>query len=191
MASGIVLIRRASSPSRFRRSWLGSQPHTRLRRPLLIWIRLLGSGSASELNDVTSGSSCSKTSRHLERILDRSKPRCRPGRSKCERHSRFALAANLVRFRAVQSLATPQKPADTLLISGRQFSARLALPLLFFSALWFVLCKQLSGEWLVNEQYNYGWFVPFFALYLFWFRWQDRPEPEVRGQKSEVRSRTL
>jgi exosortase len=91
----------------------------------------------------------------------------------------------------VQSLATPQKPADALLVSGRQFSARLALPLLFFGALWFVLCRQLSGEWLVNEQYNYGWFVPFFALYLFWLRWQDRPEPEVRGQKSEVRSRIL
>ena len=78
----------------------------------------------------------------------------------------------------MQSLATPQKPADTLLVSGRQFSARLALPLLFFGALWFVLCRQLSGEWLVNEQYNYGWFVPFFALYLFWLRWQDRPPPE-------------
>ena len=60
-------------------------------------------------------------------------------------------------------------------VSGRQFSARLALPLLFFGALWFILCRQLSGEWLVNEQYNYGWFVPFFALYLFWLRWQDRP----------------
>ena len=95
------------------------------------------------------------------------------------------------KLRPVQSLATPQKPADTLLVSGRQFSARLALPLLFFGALWFVLCRQLSGEWLVNEQYNYGWFVPFFALYLFWLRWQDRPasrsqKSEVRSQKSEV-----
>jgi exosortase len=50
-----------------------------------------------------------------------------------------------------------------------------------------MLCRQLSGEWLVNEQYNYGWFVPFFALYLFWLRWQDRPVPEVRRQTSEVR----
>jgi exosortase len=75
----------------------------------------------------------------------------------------------------VQSLATPQKKADILPVSGGQFSARLALPLLLFVALWFILCRQLSGEWLVNEQYNYGWFVPFFALYLFWLRWQDRP----------------
>ena len=86
----------------------------------------------------------------------------------------------------MQSLATPQKPADALLVSGRQFSARLALPLLLFGALWFVLCRQLSGEWLVNEQYNYGWFVPFLALYLFWLRWQDRPAPDVRRQTSEV-----
>src|SRR5438552_13504182 len=43
--------------------------------------------------------------------------------------------------------------------------------------LWFVLFRHLSGEWSVNEQYNYGWFVPFFAAYLFWLRWQDRPQP--------------
>jgi exosortase len=33
--------------------------------------------------------------------------------------------------------------------------------------------------------------VPFFALYLFWLRWQDRPTPEVRSQKLEVRSRLV
>ncbi len=43
--------------------------------------------------------------------------------------------------------------------------------------LWLLLCWYLSGEWSVNEQYNYGWFVPFFALYLCWLRWEDRPEP--------------
>jgi exosortase len=43
--------------------------------------------------------------------------------------------------------------------------------------LWLLLCWYLSGEWSVNEQYNYGWFVPFFAVYLFWLRWEDRPEP--------------
>jgi exosortase len=86
----------------------------------------------------------------------------------------------------VQSLATPQKPADTLRVSGRQFSAQLALPLFFFGALWFILCQQLSGEWLVNEQYNYGWFVPFFALYLFWLRWQDRPPSEIPDPKSQA-----
>ncbi len=47
--------------------------------------------------------------------------------------------------------------------------------LLVLFTLWFILCRQVSGEWSVNEQYNYGWFVPFFAGYLFWLRWQDRP----------------
>ena len=86
----------------------------------------------------------------------------------------------------MQSLASPQKPTDTLLVSGRQFSVRLALPLLFFGALWFILCRQLSGEWLVNEQYNYGWFVPFLALYLFWLRWQDAPPAEISNPKSQI-----
>ncbi len=54
------------------------------------------------------------------------------------------------------------------------------------TALWFILCQQLSGEWSVNEQYNYGWFVPFFALYLFWLRWQDRPPPEIPSPKSQI-----
>ncbi len=45
----------------------------------------------------------------------------------------------------------------------------------FLGLLWFVLCRHLSGEWRINEQYNYGWFVPFFAAYLLWLRWEDRP----------------
>ena len=48
---------------------------------------------------------------------------------------------------------------------------------LAFAVLWFVCCRYLSAEWAFNEQYNYGWFVPFFAAYLFWLRWEDRPEP--------------
>ncbi len=75
-------------------------------------------------------------------------------------------------------------PATTpLLVRG--FSVRAAAALVFFAVLWFVLCWHLSGEWSVNAQYNYGWFVPFFALLLFWLRWEDRPKAEVGGQKSE------
>ena len=44
--------------------------------------------------------------------------------------------------------------------------------------LWGVLCRILSSEWAVNEQYSYGWFVPFFAAYLFWLRWVERPGRE-------------
>ena len=61
-------------------------------------------------------------------------------------------------------------------------------------ALWFVLCRQLSGEWTVNEQYSYGWFVPFFALFLFWLRWEDRPaagwnpaeRPTAKGRRFTI-----
>jgi len=55
--------------------------------------------------------------------------------------------------------------------------------------LWFVLCRQLSGEWSVNEQYSYGWFVPFFAAFLFWLRWEDRPPVDSGGRKSEIGGR--
>jgi len=36
-----------------------------------------------------------------------------------------------------------------------------------------MLCRQLSYEWSSNEQYSYGWFVPFFAGFLFWLSWED------------------
>src|SRR5439155_3739603 len=90
--------------------------------------------------------------------------------------------------RRLDSVLTQTQPVTTQSDRGL---ARTALGVAAVGALWFVLCRQLSGEWVVNEQYNYGWFVPFFALYLFWLRWQDRPEPEVRSQKSEVRSRLV
>ncbi len=60
---------------------------------------------------------------------------------------------------------------------------QIATAALTLFALWFVLCRQLSGEWSVNEQYSYGWFVPFFALILFWLRWEDRPEDG--GQRAQ------
>src|SRR5437899_736340 len=47
---------------------------------------------------------------------------------------------------------------------------------LALGALWFVCCRHLSEEWRFNEQYSYGWFVPFFVVYLFWLRWEDRPQ---------------
>jgi exosortase len=86
----------------------------------------------------------------------------------------------------VQNVAATLTPAETSPSSIRYFSARLVLPFLFFGALWFILCRQLSGEWSVNAQYNYGWFVPVFSVYLFWLRWQDRPEPEVSGRWAKV-----
>lgn len=87
-----------------------------------------------------------------------------------------------------------QNPAATLARaetspSIRHFSARLVLPCFFIGALWFILCRQLSGEWSVNQQYNFGWFVPFFAIYLFWLRWQDRPQRQIPNAEGEIRKR--
>ncbi len=61
---------------------------------------------------------------------------------------------------------------------------------LFLGALWFILCRQLSNEWSANEQYSYGWFVPFFAAFLFWLRWERRPHAggywlSVNGSREE------
>jgi len=89
----------------------------------------------------------------------------------------------------VQNLATPQKTADASAMSEKHFSAPLVLSVLFLVALWFVLCRQLSGEWSVNQQYNFGWFVPFFAIYLFWLRWQDRPQLQIPNSEGEIRKR--
>jgi exosortase len=82
----------------------------------------------------------------------------------------------------------PYPATPPLLVRG--FSVRPAATLVFFAVLWFVLCRHLSGEWSVNEQYNYGWFVPFFTLFLFWLRWEDTPEPETRGHRTKARSQS-
>src|SRR6266513_464207 len=76
---------------------------------------------------------------------------------------------------------------ETAPLSRTDSSVRLTLSFLFLAALWFVLCRQLSGEWSVNEQYSYGWFVPLFAAFLFWLRWEDRPTAESRKEKVESR----
>src|SRR5262245_1642026 len=90
------------------------------------------------------------------------------------------MRTDLVSSPPVQGLASPHKLTDASSLPGTHFRARVALNVLFLAALWFGLCRELSGEWSVNEQYSFGWFVPFFALYLFWLRWQDRPRTEIR-----------
>src|SRR5947199_4211132 len=91
----------------------------------------------------------------------------------------------------MQSVAAKRSTSPTSSTLLKNSSAPVVVALLMLTVLWLFLWHQLSGEWSVNEQYNYGWFVPFFALYLFWLRWQDRPVPEVRSQKLEVRSRLV
>ena len=86
----------------------------------------------------------------------------------------------------MQNVATPHKFTEAALLSRERFPVAFALSVLFLAALWFGLCRELSGEWSVNEQYNFGWFVPFFALYLFWLRWQDRPPTQISNRISHI-----
>ena len=43
--------------------------------------------------------------------------------------------------------------------------------------LWLWLFYHLDAEWTLDARYNYGWAVPFLALLIFYFRWQQRPVP--------------
>lgn len=88
---------------------------------------------------------------------------------------------------ATQSLSTANA-TDAPAASAPRLRLHTILLVALLAILWLILSRHLSNEWSVNEQYNYGWFVPFFALYLFWLRWEDRPRslPEVRNQNSEV-----
>ena len=86
----------------------------------------------------------------------------------------------------MQNLATAHRLADASPAPQSRVRLWVALAVLFLAALWFGLCRELSGEWSVNEQYNFGWFVPFFALYLFWLRWQDRPPGQIANRKSQI-----
>jgi exosortase len=81
-----------------------------------------------------------------------------------------------------QSAVEKTRPGIGAIESAPRRTA-ITLLLLALGALWFVCCRYLSAEWSFNEQYNYGWFVPFFAAYLFWLRWKERPEA-----KFEIRS---
>src|SRR5205809_20708 len=69
----------------------------------------------------------------------------------------------------------PEAP-PTLLEKGPTTSKwKVWVPLALFAILWTDLCRQLSYMWSTNEQYAFGWFVPFLALALFWRRWLARP----------------
>jgi exosortase len=85
-------------------------------------------------------------------------------------HTQHATEVTAIEKSAFRQDASHRDAATTVLF--------LALAL---GALWFVCCRHLSEEWRFNEQYSYGWFVPFFVAYLFWLRWEDRPESEARS----------
>jgi exosortase len=85
-----------------------------------------------------------------------------------------------------QRAVEPVSIATPIAVEHAARRTDLALLAASLGLLWFVCCRSLSAEWSFNEQYNYGWFVPFFVAYLLWLRWEDRPEPEVGSQQSAV-----
>ena len=50
--------------------------------------------------------------------------------------------------------------------------------ILILCLLWGDLFLTLSLEWSLNEQYQYGYLVPWIAAYLIFLRWQDRPSTQ-------------
>jgi len=49
--------------------------------------------------------------------------------------------------------------------------------------LWLWLFFHLHYEWTLNAQYNYGWAVPFLAIFLAYLRWPDRPTARPSPQR--------
>ncbi len=60
---------------------------------------------------------------------------------------------------------------------------RTTVTVVFLATLWAGLWRHLSGEWSVNDQYSYGWFVPLFAIVLFWLRFEDAPQLRARSEE--------
>ena len=72
--------------------------------------------------------------------------------------------------------ATDSAPLPTAAPDGALW--KFWLPIVLFGLLWADLVRQLGYHWDSDEQYAYGWFVPFLAIGLFWKRWVNRPVPQ-------------
>ena len=46
----------------------------------------------------------------------------------------------------------------------------------WISVLWADVFWTLHTEWEINEQYSFGYLMPFLGLYLLYLRWEDRPD---------------
>src|SRR5260370_16167801 len=47
-----------------------------------------------------------------------------------------------------------------------------------------MLIAQLSQYWAVDPEYNFGWLVPVFCLYLFLIRWRSRPPAKLPNSRA-------
>ncbi len=64
----------------------------------------------------------------------------------------------------------------TLAVPGNWRLAALALVTVL---VWAGLISKLATDWSTNPQYEFGYFVPLFIIYLLFRRWEDRPEPSA------------
>src|SRR5215813_5068184 len=76
------------------------------------------------------------------------------------------------------SHSTAVAPARTASESEITFRWSFAFALVGFVLLWLEVIFQLQSEWSLNPQYSYGWTVPFLAAWIFYQRWNCRPNPE-------------
>ena len=53
---------------------------------------------------------------------------------------------------------------------------------LVLAAFWLGLIWGRAPQWAANDQYTYGWAVPFLCGYLLWSRWVEKPEREPPGR---------
>jgi len=60
-----------------------------------------------------------------------------------------------------------------------KWSGLAAANLLLLAIFWGDLIRVLSLEWSINEQYRFGYLVPFITLYLLYLRWLNRPRIET------------
>jgi hypothetical protein len=75
----------------------------------------------------------------------------------------------------MQPVAAERSATPLVELVAENWPVRAIAALTALALPWFVLCRQLSAEWSLNEQSNYSRFVPFCALYLSWLHWRGRP----------------
>ena len=54
---------------------------------------------------------------------------------------------------------------------------------------WLLLIYQLSAQWSIYEQYNYGWAVPFLCAFLIWKRVEESKKQKVESRNGEEGTR--
>lgn len=64
------------------------------------------------------------------------------------------------------------------MVNGTPTSSGRNAIIALFSALWLLNIWVLAPDWSLYPQYGYGWFVMPLAAYLFWRRWEVRPNPQ-------------